>query len=157
VKLGPAATPEDVLALCERLNPGRVPGRLTLISRMGADHVAEALPPLLAAVRDAGHPVVWSCDPMHGNTFTAKGRKTRHFEDICRELAGFFDAHAVAGTWPGGLHIELTGDDVTECLGGGEAIGDDDLEQRYETKCDPRLNGRQALDLAFRTAELLAP
>lgn len=154
-KIGPTVTPDDVLALCERLNPDRVPGRLTLISRMGADNVAEALPPLLAAVRDADHPVVWACDPMHGNTFTAHGHKTRHVDDICREVAGFFAAHHEAGTWPGGLHVELTGDDVTECLGGAEAIADTDLDQRYETICDPRLNARQSLDLAFRTGELL--
>ncbi|MEL7210173.1 MAG: 3-deoxy-7-phosphoheptulonate synthase, partial [Actinomycetota bacterium] len=139
----------------ERLDPERIPGRLTLISRMGADNVAEALPPLLEAVRDAGHPVVWACDPMHGNTFTSNGHKTRHFEDISREVAGFFAAHRDAGTWPGGLHVELTGEDVTECLGGAEAIEDSDLSRRYETICDPRLNGRQSLDLAFRTGELL--
>jgi 3-deoxy-7-phosphoheptulonate synthase len=154
-KLGPTATPDEVLALCERLNPDRVPGRLTLITRMGADNVTEALPPLLEAVRDADHPVVWACDPMHGNTFTANGHKTRHFDAICQEVTGFFAAHRTTGTWPGGLHIELTGEDVTECLGGAEAIADTDLNRRYETICDPRLNGRQALDLAFRTGELL--
>ena len=155
-KLGPTATPEEVLALCEVLNPDRVPGRLTLISRMGADRIGTALPPLLEAVRDAGHPVVWACDPMHGNTFTsASGRKTRHFDDVLAEIAGFFAAHWDAGTWPGGVHIELTGDDVTECLGGGDALGQDDLDDRYETICDPRLNGRQSIDLAFQVAELL--
>jgi 3-deoxy-7-phosphoheptulonate synthase len=154
-KVGPTATPEEVLALAERLNPDRIPGRLTLISRMGADNVATALPPLLHAIGDAGHPVVWACDPMHGNTFTAQGHKTRHFDDICAEVSGFFAAHRDAGTWPGGLHIELTGEDVTECLGGAEAIFDTDLDQRYETICDPRLNARQSLDLAFRTGELL--
>ena len=123
---------------------------------MGADNVAELLPPLLEAVHDAGHPVVWACDPMHGNTFTSEsGRKTRHFEDVVREVAGFFAAHREAGTWPGGIHIELTGDDVTECLGGAEQIADSDLGDRYETMCDPRLNGRQSVDLAFRVAELL--
>jgi 3-deoxy-7-phosphoheptulonate synthase len=154
-KVGPSVTPDEVLALCDRLNADRIPGRLTLITRMGADAVAEALPPLLTAVRDADHPVVWACDPMHGNTFTANGHKTRHFEDISQEVAGFFAAHREAGTWPGGLHVELTGEDVTECLGGAEAIADSDLDQRYETICDPRLNGRQSLDLAFRTGELL--
>jgi 3-deoxy-7-phosphoheptulonate synthase len=155
-KVGPTATPEDVLALCEALNPERRPGRLTLITRMGADRVTEGLRPLLAAVRDAGHPVVWACDPMHGNTFTATGgQKTRRFDDILREIQGFFAAHEAEGTWPGGVHVELTGDDVTECLGGAEEILDTDLGARYETMCDPRLNGRQSLDLAFRVAELL--
>ncbi len=157
-KLGPTATAEEVLALCEALNPDRTPGRLTLISRMGADAVEAGLRPLLAAVRDAGHPVVWACDPMHGNTFTsAGGRKTRHFDAVLREIAGFFAAHRAEGTWPGGVHVELTGDDVTECLGGAEEILDADLDARYETMCDPRLNGRQSLDLAFRVAELLQP
>jgi 3-deoxy-7-phosphoheptulonate synthase len=144
------------LALCEALNPERIPGRLTLITRMGAERVAETLPPLLEAVRDAEHPVVWACDPMHGNTFTSNGgRKTRHLEDVMREIDGFFAAHRAAGTWPGGIHLELTGDDVTECLGGAHEVGDSDLEFRYETMCDPRLNGRQSLDLAFRVADLL--
>jgi 3-deoxy-7-phosphoheptulonate synthase len=155
-KLGPSATPPDVLALCEALNPERTPGRLTLISRMGATQVEMRLPPLLAAVRDAGHPVVWACDPMHGNTFTSDtGRKTRDFDDVMAEIAGFFASHWAEGTWPGGVHIELTGDDVTECLGGGDALGHGDLDDRYETICDPRLNGRQSIDLAFRVAELL--
>jgi 3-deoxy-7-phosphoheptulonate synthase len=155
-KVGPTVTPDEVLGLCEALNPNRIPGRLTLISRMGADRIAEALPPLLNAVRESGHPVVWACDPMHGNTFTApSGRKTRHFDAVIAEIAGFFAAHRAAGTWPGGVHIELTGDDVTECLGGAEEILDADLGTRYETMCDPRLNGRQSLDLAFRVAELL--
>jgi 3-deoxy-7-phosphoheptulonate synthase len=155
-KLGPTATPEEVLELCEALNPERVPGRLTLISRMGADKVEDALRPLLAAARDAGHPVVWACDPMHGNTFTSQsGRKTRHLDAVMTEIAGFFAAHRAEGTWPGGVHVELTGDDVTECLGGAEEILDADLDARYETMCDPRLNGRQSIDLAFRVAELL--
>ena len=155
-KLGPTVTGDEAIALCERLNPDRIPGRLTFISRMGADKVQDALPPLLAAVRDAGHPVVWACDPMHGNTFTASGGiKTRRFDDILAEIAGFFAAHASEGTWPGGVHVELTGDDVTECLGGAEEILDTDLGSRYETMCDPRLNGRQSVDLAFAVAELL--
>jgi 3-deoxy-7-phosphoheptulonate synthase len=155
-KLGPTATVDEALALCERLNPERVPGRLTFITRMGAARIADGLPPLLAAVRDAGHPVVWACDPMHGNTFTAPdGHKTRRFDDILAELAGFFAAHGSEGTWPGGVHVELTGDDVTECLGGSEEILDTDLASRYETMCDPRLNGRQSIDLAFAVAELL--
>ncbi len=156
VKVGPTATPDDVLALCEALNPDRVKGRLTLITRMGAEAIGEHLPPILTAVRDSGHPVAWVCDPMHGNTFTSDtGRKTRHLDDVMAELAGFFAAHRAAGTWAGGVHIELTGDDVTECLGGSEQLGHADLDDRYETMCDPRLNGRQSLDLAFRVAELL--
>ncbi len=155
-KVGPKTTPEDIVALCEALDPERDPGRLTLISRMGADTVADKLPALLEAVREAGHPVVWACDPMHGNTFTSdSGHKTRHLDSIVAELAGFFGAHRQVGTWPGGIHLELTGDDVTECLGGGDHVGDTDLGKRYETMCDPRLNARQSLDLAFRTAELL--
>ena len=156
VKLGPTCRPDEVLELCEVLNPQRVPGRLTLITRMGADHVREALPPLLRAVTDADHPVVWCCDPLHGNTVTSEtGRKTRDFDVIIRELAGFFAAHREVGTWPGGVHVELTGDDVTECLGGAEELRHEDLDDRYETMCDPRLNGRQSLDLAFRVGELL--
>jgi 3-deoxy-7-phosphoheptulonate synthase len=155
-KIGPNASVDEVLALCEALNPDRVPGRLTLITRLGASRVAEALPRLLAGVRDSGHPVVWACDPMHGNTFTSDtGRKTRHFDDVLAEIAGFFAAHWAEGTWPGGVHIELTGEDVTECLGGGDALGHADLDDRYETMCDPRLNGRQSIDLAFRVGELV--
>ncbi len=155
-KIGPTVTPDEVIALCEALNPDRIPGRLTLITRMGADTIGSALPPLLTAVRDSGHPVAWACDPMHGNTFTAPGgRKTRRFDAVLAEIAGFFAAHRSVGTWPGGVHIELTGDDVTECLGGAEEILDADLDTRYETMCDPRLNARQSLDLAFRVAELL--
>lgn len=155
-KLGPTASPEDAIALCEALNPDRIPGKLTLITRFGADKVAELLPPILEAVRDSGHPVVWECDPMHGNTYTSEnGRKTRHFDNVLGEILGYFDAHAAAGTWPGGIHIELTGDDVTECLGGSQELADDDLELRYETVCDPRLNGRQSLDLAFMVADRL--
>ena len=155
-KVGPTATTDDVLALCEALNPSRIPGRLTLVTRMGATKVVDGLPPLLAAVADAGHPVVWVCDPMHGNTFTADdGRKTRHFEDVLAEVSGFFAAHRFAGTHPGGVHLELTGDDVTECLGGGTEVVTADLGDRYETMCDPRLNGSQSVDLAFRVAELL--
>jgi 3-deoxy-7-phosphoheptulonate synthase len=156
VKLGPTATPTDVLELCEVLNPDRVSGRLTFVVRMGESHVRTGLPPLLRAVRDAGHPVVWACDPMHGNTFTSDtGRKTRHLDAMLEEITGFFAAHRAVGTWPGGVHVELTGDDVTECLGGSERIDQGDLDDRYETMCDPRLNARQSLDLAFRVAELL--
>ena len=155
-KIGPSATPEWVIELCEKLNPAQIPGRLTLISRMGAGKVEDALRPLLRAVRDSGHPVVWACDPMHGNTVTApNGRKTRGFEDIVAEIAGFVRAHNAEGTWPGGIHVELTGDDVTECTGGGHSVSNEDLDERYQTICDPRLNGRQSIDLAFRVAELI--
>ena len=155
-KIGKNTDVDYVLSLCETLNPARIPGRLTLISRMGANDVEEALRPLLRAVRDAGHPVVWACDPMHGNTYSApNGRKTRHLEDIVKEITGFVKAHRAEGTWPGGIHIELTGENVTECLGGSEGLGNDDLDTRYETVCDPRLNGRQSIDLAFRVAELI--
>ena len=157
-KIGPTTTPEQILGLCEALNPDREEGRLTLISRMGAKTVAENLPPLLEAVKESGHPVVWACDPMHGNTFTSEtGHKTRHFDDVLAEVSAFFGAHQAAGTWPGGIHVELTGEDVTECLGGSEAVEAQDLGKRYETMCDPRLNARQGLDLAFRVAELLNP
>ncbi|HWE66722.1 MAG TPA: 3-deoxy-7-phosphoheptulonate synthase class II [Acidimicrobiales bacterium] len=156
IKVGPSSTPADVLALCERLNPDRVPGRLTLITRFGADRVEERLPPLLRAVTAAEHPVVWACDPMHGNTFVSEGgRKTRRFDVILSELRSFFAVHREVGTWPGGVHVELTGDDVTECLGGAEEIFEGDLGARYTTTCDPRLNARQSLDLAFRVAEFL--
>ncbi len=155
-KIGPSASPEDVVKLCERLNPDRVPGRLTLITRLGAERVTDLLPPMLAAVEDAGHPVVWACDPMHSNTFVSEGgRKTRRFEDILTEIRGFFSAHRQAGTWPGGVHLELTGEDVTECLGGSDEVLEDHLGLRYTSPCDPRLNARQAIDLAFRVAELL--
>jgi 3-deoxy-7-phosphoheptulonate synthase len=156
VKIGPDASPDEVIDLCRRLDPGREPGRLTLVSRMGAAKVAQCLPPLLRAVTRAGHPVVWTCDPMHGNTFVHEsGYKTRHFDDVMSELEGFFGVCRAEGVWPGGVHVELTGDDVTECLGGAEAIRGEDLAGRYETVCDPRLNARQSLDLAFRLAELV--
>ena len=153
-KVGPSMTGEEVIALCEALNPAMIPGRLTLITRMGAQRIEDGLRPLLRAVKDSGHPVVWACDPMHGNTITSEsGRKTRHFESVIAEIEGFVRAHRAEGTWPGGIHVELTGEDVTECLGGGDALTDADLDHRYETICDPRLNARQGLELAFRTAE----
>src|SRR5919204_1343906 len=156
VKLGPTATAEDVLELCERLNPRRIPGRLTLITRLGAGRVFELLPPLLRAVREAEHPVVWVCDPMHENVFkTDSGVKTRRFDAIMGELEGFFAACRRERVWPGGVHIEFTGEDVTECLGGSEAVLEDQLSSRYMSLCDPRLNARQSLDLAFRVAELM--
>lgn len=155
-KIGPTTSTDFILELCEKLNPSRIPGRITLISRMGADQVEATLRPLLRVVRDSGHPVVWACDPMHGNTFTsASGRKTRDFAQICREIEGFVRAHHAEGTWPGGIHVELTGDNVTECVGGADNILDSQLDDRYQTVCDPRLNGRQSLDLAFHVSELL--
>jgi len=156
VKIGPTATPADVVELAERLNPLRVPGRLTYYARMGAEHVRELLPPLLRAVREAEHPVVWVCDPMHANVFrTASGYKTRRFEDIMGEIRGFFSACAAEGAWPGGVHLEFTGEDVTECLGGADDVLEEHLASRYQTLLDPRLNARQSLDLAFRLAELM--
>jgi 3-deoxy-7-phosphoheptulonate synthase len=156
VKLGPSTSPDETVAICRQLNPGRVPGRLTLVSRMGAATVDGALPALVRAVHDDGHPVVWACDPMHGNTFVSEsGHKTRHFNDVLSEIRTFFGVCRAEGAWPGGVHVELTGDDVTECLGGAEEILDAHLDDRYETMCDPRLNARQSLDLAFDVAELL--
>ena len=156
MKLGPSIEPDEVVALCKRLNPDLRAGRLMLISRMGQDLVADRLPPILEAVRDTGQPVVWACDPMHGNTFThSSGVKTRRFDDVMNEVRRFFDACYAAEVWPGGVHIELTGENVTECLGGTDEVLGDHLEDRYETMCDPRLNARQSLDLAFQTAELL--
>ncbi|MEJ2579230.1 MAG: 3-deoxy-7-phosphoheptulonate synthase class II [Kineosporiaceae bacterium] len=156
VKLGPKTTPEDAAALVRRLDPDREPGRLTVITRMGADRVRAVLPPLVEAVTATGSQVTWVCDPMHGNTFeSASGFKTRRFDAIMDELRGFFEVHAELGTVPGGLHVELTGDDVTECLGGAEHIDDADLATRYETVCDPRLNHQQSLEMAFLVAEML--
>ena len=158
VKVGPGAAPEDVVRLVQRLDPAGLPGRLTLITRMGAGRVREVLPDIVAAVekdRGAGI-VVWCCDPMHGNTWEApSGYKTRHFDDVMDEVRGFFEVHASLGTHPGGVHVELTGDDVTECLGGAQKLTDADLSGRYETACDPRLNTSQALELAFLVAEML--
>jgi 3-deoxy-7-phosphoheptulonate synthase len=155
-KIGPSATPAEVVELCDRLDPGRDPGRLTLITRMGAGKVASGLPSLLRAVADSGHPVVWACDPMHGNTFVgAGGRKTRHFDHVLAEIREFFGVCRDEGVWPGGVHVELTGDHVTECLGGADEILENDLDLHYTTTCDPRLNGKQSLDLAFQVAELL--
>jgi 3-deoxy-7-phosphoheptulonate synthase len=156
VKIGPGTTPAQALELVERLDQGREPGRLTFISRMGAARVCEALPPIVDTVASSGATVLWVCDPMHGNTFESEsGYKTRRFEDVIEEVRGFFEVHAALGTVPGGLHVELTGDDVTECLGGAERIDDGDLATRYETLCDPRLNHQQSLELAFLVAEML--
>ncbi|GAB2870996.1 3-deoxy-7-phosphoheptulonate synthase class II [Actinoallomurus bryophytorum] len=155
VKLGPTTTAEDALALIDALDPQREPGRLTFVIRMGAKLVRDNLPPLVEKVTASGAQVAWICDPMHGNTFEAEsGYKTRRFDDVVDEVAGFFDVHRALGTHPGGVHLEFTGDDVTECVGGGHEIVEDDLHQRYETACDPRLNRGQALDLAFMVAEM---
>ena len=155
VKLGPTTTAEDALTLIERLDPEREPGRLTFITRMGADRVRDHLPELVEKVTASGAQVAWVCDPMHGNTFEAvSGHKTRRFDDVLDEVKGFFEVHKAIGSHPGGIHVELTGDDVTECVGGGDEIFVDDLHQRYETACDPRLNRSQSLDLAFLVAEM---
>jgi 3-deoxy-7-phosphoheptulonate synthase len=155
VKVGPSATADDVLALVDALDPDREPGRLTLITRMGAGKVRDNLPRLVEKVVAAGIVVPWVCDPMHGNTYEApSGHKTRRFDDVLDEVRGFFEVHRALGTHPGGIHMELTGDDVTECVGGGYALVEGDLHQRYETVCDPRLNRNQSLDLAFEVAEL---
>jgi 3-deoxy-7-phosphoheptulonate synthase len=155
VKLGPTASPDDALELIERLNPDHEPGRLAFITRMGAGNVRDSLPTLVEKVTQIGSPVAWICDPMHGNTVEApSGHKTRRFDHVLDEVAGFFEVHRALGTHPGGIHVEFTGDDVTECVGGGDEIVEDDLNQRYETACDPRLNRRQSLDLAFRVAEM---
>lgn len=156
VKIGPGATSEEVLALLDALNPQNVPGRVILITRMGAGTLAQKLPVLVRSVREAGSRAIWSCDPMHGNTVTsASGLKTRDFANVVQEVREFFAVHAAEGTVPGGLHVELTGQDVTECRGGGQNLTDDSLPERYTTACDPRLNGSQSLELAFLVADLL--
>jgi 3-deoxy-7-phosphoheptulonate synthase len=155
MKVGPSMDAEELVRLTEILNPANEPGRLTLISRMGAEKVTAKLPPLLRAVSRAGREVVWLCDPMHGNTHSAAGYKTRSFDAILSELRGFFDVHAAEGTWPGGVHVEMTGQEVTECLGGAHRLTEADLGLRYQTNCDPRLNAEQSLELAFLIAEEL--
>jgi 3-deoxy-7-phosphoheptulonate synthase len=156
VKLGPSTTPEFAAELVERLDPENSPGRLTLISRMSNAKVRDVLPAIVEKVTATGHLVVWQCDPMHGNTEeTTDGVKTRHLDRIIDEVDGFFDVHEALGTHPGGLHVELTGDDVTECIGGTAELTAADLSRRYETACDPRLNIDQSLELAFRVAERL--
>jgi 3-deoxy-7-phosphoheptulonate synthase len=155
-KIGPSTTPDELMRLVERLDPGNEAGRLTLIARMGADAVADALPPLVRRIKSEGRNVVWSCDPMHGNTVKASsGYKTRSFDRILKEVTAFFDVHAAEGTHAGGVHVEMTGQDVTECVGGVQAIGEEDLADRYHTHCDPRLNASQSLELAFVMAEKL--
>ena len=156
VKLGPTATVDDAMRLIDKLDPEREPGRLTFITRMGAGKIRDVLPGLLEGVRDAGATPLWVTDPMHGNGITtATGYKTRRFDDVMDELRGFFEAHREVGTFPGGIHVELTGDDVTECLGGSENIDEATLATRYESLCDPRLNHMQSLELAFQVAEEL--
>src|SRR5690606_2662737 len=148
--------PDALLGLLDTLNPGREPGRITLISRFGHDKVEDGLPRLVQAVEREGHPVVWSCDPMHGNVIKAdSGLKTRPFDRILAEVKGFFAVHRAEGTHAGGIHIEMTGQDVTECIGGAVAITDEALRDRYRTHCDPRLNAAQSLELAFMIAEML--
>lgn len=156
IKVGPKHDPDEILKLCELLNPNNEWGRLTLITRFGAPNVEKMLPPLVRAVERAGQRVLWSCDPMHGNTYTTGQKlKTRSFDDILAEIHRFFEVHWSEGTVPGGIHFELTGEDVTECTGGGQAIGETDLERNYLTQCDPRLNAAQSLEMAFQIAEML--
>jgi 3-deoxy-7-phosphoheptulonate synthase len=157
VKLGPSTTPDMVRKLIDVLDPNRIPGRLTFITRMGASVIRDGLPPLLEAVKGTEALPVWVTDPMHGNGITTpNGYKTRRFDDVVDEVTGFFEAHRAVGTFPGGIHVELTGDDVTECLGGSEMIDEATLASRYESLCDPRLNHKQSLELAFLVAEELA-
>ena len=155
LKCGPSMTADELLQLIDMLNPENEPGRLTLIARFGADKAADHLPKLVRAVAKEGRKVVWSCDPMHGNTITAAGYKTRPFDRILKEVQTFFEVHRAEGSHPGGIHIEMTGKNVTECTGGARAIRDEELQDRYHTHCDPRLNADQALELAFLVAERL--
>jgi|TARA_B100001105_G_scaffold9473_1_gene7084 3-deoxy-7-phosphoheptulonate synthase len=156
IKVGPTINEEELITLCEKLNPENEWGKLTLISRMGADTVRSKLPPLIKTIKESGQNVLWVCDPMHGNTYkTDNGYKTRHFDTILEELEHFFAIHRAEETIPGGVHFELTGDNVTECLGGAREISDSDLNSRYETACDPRLNNEQSLELAFLVTDLL--
>ncbi|MCF8495238.1 MAG: 3-deoxy-7-phosphoheptulonate synthase class II [Alphaproteobacteria bacterium] len=156
LKCSPSLSPDELLRLTDALNPENIPGRLTLIARMGQDQVLEKLPPLVRAIQREGRSVVWSCDPMHGNTLTSSsGYKTRRFDHILDEVKGFFAVHKAEGTHPGGVHFEMTGQNVTECVGGAQDITDEDLSSRYHTHCDPRLNANQALELAFLIADEL--
>ena len=156
LKCGPSLDPDELLRLIDALNPDNIPGRLTLIARMGADKVRAGLPPLLKAVQKQGSHVVWCCDPMHGNTIKASsGYKTRRVDDVMSEVRGFFDAHDEIGTYPGGVHFEMTGQNVTECVGGVVDVTEARLGDRYHTHCDPRLNAAQALELAFLIADLM--
>ncbi|MGW4098115.1 MULTISPECIES: class II 3-deoxy-7-phosphoheptulonate synthase [unclassified Mycobacterium] len=156
IKLGPTTTPEQAVEYVERLDPNNEPGRLTLVTRMGNNKVRDLLPAIIQKVEATGHKVIWQCDPMHGNTHeSSTGYKTRHFDRIVDEVQGFFEVHNALGTHPGGIHVEITGENVTECLGGAQDISDSDLSGRYETACDPRLNTQQSLELAFLVAEML--
>ena len=156
VKIGPTATPDEILGLCEKLNPDNEAGKLNLIVRMGADKIDSNLPRLLRAVKSEGKMVLWSSDPMHGNTFkTTNNYKTRAFDKILKEVKSFFEIHKSEGTYPGGIHLEMSGDDVTECTGGFFNVKEETLAKRYETQCDPRLNANQSLELAFLVADLL--
>jgi 3-deoxy-7-phosphoheptulonate synthase len=156
VKVGPTASPDEIVEIAERLNPRRIPGRLSLITRMGATQVRDVLPSIVQKVDSSGIPVVWVCDPMHGNTREASsGHKTRLFDDVLDEVQGFFEVHRLTGTYPGGMHVELTGDDVTECIGGTGGVAEHNLHERYETACDPRLNREQSLELAYLVADML--
>jgi 3-deoxy-7-phosphoheptulonate synthase len=156
LKCGPSSKPDDLIKLIDILNPDNEPGRLTLIARFGADKVGDHLPALVRAVQREGRSVIWSCDPMHGNTITSTtGYKTRPFDLILKEVKNFFAVHAAAGTYAGGVHLEMTGQNVTECTGGARAISDADLNDRYHTVCDPRLNAEQAIDMAFLIAECI--
>lgn len=156
IKIGPSTSPELAVEYVERLDPDNEPGRLTLVSRMGNHKVRDVLPPIIEKVQASGHRVIWQCDPMHGNTHeSSTGYKTRHFDRVVDEVQGFFEVHHALGTHPGGIHVEITGENVTECLGGAQDISDTDLAGRYETACDPRLNTQQSLELAFLVAEML--
>ncbi len=155
MKCGPTTTPDGILQLIDILNPANEPGRLTLICRFGEGKVGDHLPALIRAVEREGRNVIWSCDPMHGNTISAAGFKTRPFDRVLGEVSSFFDVHEAEGTYAGGIHVEMTGQDVTECTGGARAISDDDLSNRYHTHCDPRLNADQSVELAFLIAERL--
>jgi 3-deoxy-7-phosphoheptulonate synthase len=156
IKFGPRISGAAAVKLLDRLDPDHEPGRITVITRMGAGNIRSVLPGIVSAVSESGHEVAWVCDPMHGNTFSsAGGYKTRAFSDVVEEVNGFFDVHDQLGTWPGGVHIELTGGDVTECVGGADDLAEADLAARYETACDPRLNRNQSLELAFTVAERL--
>ncbi|MFJ9034714.1 3-deoxy-7-phosphoheptulonate synthase [Streptomyces sp. NPDC102274] len=156
LKIGPGVTPEQAVDYVRRLDPQGTPGRLTLVSRMGHGRVRDALPPIVEKVTASGHQVIWQCDPMHGNTRTSSsGYKTRHFDHVVDEIAGFFEVHRQLGTHPGGIHVEVTGEDVTECLGGPSDIAEADLPARYRTACDPRLNAEQSVEVAFSVAQML--
>ncbi|MEO7267781.1 MAG: 3-deoxy-7-phosphoheptulonate synthase, partial [Knoellia sp.] len=157
IKVSAKAQTDDLLRMIDLVDPERTPGRLTFITRMGAGQIREALPPIVEKITASGAAITWICDPMHGNTFeSASGYKTRDFDDVVDEVRGFFEVHQGLDTVPGGIHVELTGNDVTECIGGAEKILDADLNKRYETVCDPRLNHQQSLELAFLVAEMLS-